>query len=361
MTGISPFGSSASLLRADEVITRSLGVAGATADQHEVRMRRREFIAGLGCAAALPLSVARAQTSFPTRRIQMIVPYPAGGIVDISTRIVTDKLAEIWHQPIIVEAKPAASGNLAWDQVSRAQPDGYTWIFVGPATMANPRIYAKLRWSEKNFIPVGATVWAPAVFVVHPSLPVNTLAEFIDYVRSRRGAVNWAVPGTGGSQHLNTAIFINLMKLDMSAVPYNGQPPAILDVMANRVQFASSSIGLVAQHVDSGALKPLAVIGITRSPFLPNVPTMSEAGYPEINVVPWYGYGVPRGTPQPIVDKIAAGINETMRIPSVRDALQKQGLQPMDAMSASELEKLYTADAEKYARFIRESNIRISE
>jgi tripartite-type tricarboxylate transporter receptor subunit TctC len=151
------------------------------------------------------------------------------------------------------------------------------------------------------------------------------------------------------------------MKLDMLAVPYNGQPPAILDVMANRVQFVVSSIGLVAQHVDSGALKPLAVIGMTRSPFLPNVPTISEAGYPEINVVPWYGYGVPRGTPQVIVDKITAGINETMKLPSVREALQKQGLQPMEPLSASELAKLYTADTEKYAKVVRESNIRISD
>src|SRR5262249_56737968 len=112
--------------------------------------------------------------------IHRVVPYPAGGIVDIAARIVTDKLSEIWHQPIVVEAKPAASGNLAWDQVSRAEPDGHTSVFLGPATMANPRMYAKLRWSEKNFIPVGATVWAPSTFVVHPSLPVSTLAEFID-------------------------------------------------------------------------------------------------------------------------------------------------------------------------------------
>jgi tripartite-type tricarboxylate transporter receptor subunit TctC len=337
-----------------------LDLAAGTGSQRPVVSYARGAVILIG-ALTLFTSAASAQTDFPNRRIQMIVPYPAGGIADISTRIVTDKLAESWHQPIIVEAKPAASGNLAWDQVSRAQPDGYTWIFLGPATMANPRMYAKLRWSDKNFIPVGVTVWAPSAFVVHPSLPVNTLTEFIDYVRGHRGALNWAIPGTGSSLHLNAVNLINLMKLDMTAVPYNGQPPAILDVMANRVQFAASSIGLVTQHVDSGALRPLAVIGTTRSPFLPNVPTVSQAGYPEINVVPWYGYAVPRGTPQPIVEKITAGINETMKIPSVRDALQKQGLQPMEPMSASELAKLYEADAEKYAKVIRESNIRISD
>src|SRR5215475_12417264 len=124
-------------------------------------MRRRDFIAGLG-STAWPLSVAHAQTSFPIRRIHLIVPYPAGGIADIATRIVTDKLSEMWHQPIIVETKPTASGNLAWDQVSRAEPDGYTWVFLGPAATANPHMYMKLRWDQRSFVPIGATVWAPS-------------------------------------------------------------------------------------------------------------------------------------------------------------------------------------------------------
>ena len=127
-----------------------------------VTIRRRELLAALGGAAAAWVLVtggAHAQSDFPNRHIHMIVPYPAGGIVDIATRIVTDKLSEIWRQPIVVETKPGASGNLAWDQVSRAKPDGYTWTFLGPATMANPHMYANLRWSEKSFVPVGATVW----------------------------------------------------------------------------------------------------------------------------------------------------------------------------------------------------------
>jgi tripartite-type tricarboxylate transporter receptor subunit TctC len=124
----------------------------------------------------------------------MVVPYPAGGIVDIATRIVTDKLSEIWHQPIVVETKPGASGNLAWDQVSRAKPDGYMWTFLGPATMANPHMYANLRWSEKSFVPVGATVWGPSALVVHPSLPVSTVTEFVDHVRKNPGTLNCAIP-----------------------------------------------------------------------------------------------------------------------------------------------------------------------
>jgi tripartite-type tricarboxylate transporter receptor subunit TctC len=325
-------------------------------------MLRKRCLASLFAAAFVSVTgPAHAQTDFPNRRIHMVVPYPAGGIVDIVTRIITDRLSEIWRQPIIVEAKPSASGNLAWDQVARAEPDGYTWTFVGPAIMANPRMYANLRWSEKSFVPVAATVWAPSALVIHPSLPINTLAEFIDYVRKHPGVLNWANPGIGTSQHLNTAIFLNATRLDMVGVPYGGQPPGILDLMANRVQFKVASIGLVAQHIKSGALKPLAVLGTTRSPLLPDVPTVSEAGYPEINVVAWYGYAVPRGTPPPVIDKIAAGFIEALKSPKVREALEKQALQPVEPMSASQLAELYAADTEKYAKVIREAGIKRSD
>jgi tripartite-type tricarboxylate transporter receptor subunit TctC len=131
--------------------------------------------------------------------------------------------------------------------------------------------------------------------------------------------------------------------------------------MANRVQFKVASIGLVAQHIKSGALKPLAVLGTTRSPLLPDVPTVSEAGYPEINVVAWYGYAVPRGTPPPVIDKIAAGFIEALKSPKVREALEKQALQPVEPMSASQLAELYAADTEKYAKVIREAGIKRSD
>jgi len=324
-------------------------------------VRTRHLALMLATVLMLFTSAAYAQTDFPNRRIHMMVPYPAGGIVDIATRIVTDKLSEIWRQPIVVEAKPGASGNLAWDQVSRAAPDGYTWTVISPAVMANPRMFANLRWSEKSFVPVGAAVWAPSALVVHPSLPVSTVAEFIDYVRKRPGVLNWANPGIGTSPHLNTAIFLNATNLDMVAVAYGGQPAGILDVMANRVHFKIASIGLVAQHINSGALKPLAVLGATRSPLLPNVPTVSEAGYPEINVVAWYGFAVPRGTPQPVIDKLMATFNEALKDQRVRELLEKQALQPVEPMSASQLGELYAEDTEKYAKVIREAGIKRSD
>jgi tripartite-type tricarboxylate transporter receptor subunit TctC len=328
--------------------------------------RRLLSLAGAGLTSGLAVSwvlatgPANVQTDFPSRRIHIVLPFPAGGVADVATRIVTDKLSEIWRQPIVIEAKPAANGNLAWDEVSRAKPDGYTWTYIAPGTMANPRLYAHLRWSEKSFVPVGASVWLPSALVVHPSVPVNTMVEFIEYVRKHPGLL-LANANIGGSQHLAMASFLNATKLDVTTVPYNGAPPAVLDLMANRVQLMMSPLGLVAQHIDSGALRALAVSGTIRSPFLPDVPTISEAGYPEANVVAWYGYGVPRGTPRPVIDKINESFNEVMKIPSVREALQKQALQPVEPMNADELAALYASDAEKYFKIIREANIKIPE
>jgi tripartite-type tricarboxylate transporter receptor subunit TctC len=307
------------------------------------------------------VTAARAQTDFPNRRIHVILPYPAGGIVDIVTRIVTDKLSADLGQPIVIEPKPGANGNLAWSQVSRADPDGYTWTFVSPALIANPRMQPSIKWNEESFVPIGGVVWAPSVLVVNPSVPANTVSEFIAYAKKNPGLLNWVNPGVGTSQHLNTAIFINATKVEMVSVPYRGQPAGILDLLANRSQFMVASPGLVAEHINAGTLRPLAILGTKRSPLLPNVPTMAEAGYPEINVVAWYGYAAPRGTPPEVVAKIVAAFNAAVKDPSVRVALEKQYLQVMDPLGPAELAALVASDVEKYAKVIRDANIRLGE
>jgi tripartite-type tricarboxylate transporter receptor subunit TctC len=307
------------------------------------------------------VTAARAQSDFPNRRIHVILPYPAGGIVDIVTRIVTDKLSADLGQPIVIEPKPGANGNLAWSQVSRADPDGYTWTFVSPALIANPRMQPSIKWNEESFVPIGGVVWAPSVIVVNPSVPANTVSEFIAYAKKNPGLLNWVNPGVGTSQHLNTAIFINATKVEMVSVPYRGQPAGILDLLANRSQFMVASPGLVAEHINAGTLRPLAILGTKRSPLLPNVPTMAEAGYPEINVVAWYGYAAPRGTPPEVVAKIVAAFNAAVKDAGVRVALEKQYLQVMDPLGPAELTALVASDVEKYAKVIRDANIRLGE
>jgi tripartite-type tricarboxylate transporter receptor subunit TctC len=304
---------------------------------------------------------ASAQSDFPNRRITVIVPYPAGGIVDNVTRIMTDKIAEIFKQTIIVEAKPGANSNLGTEQVARAEPDGYTWVFMGPSMLANPRIYSNLRWSEKNFTGVGVAAWAPAAMVVPPDAKANNVKEFVDLAKAAPRDFMYGNAGIGSSVHLNTAIFANGTGVELTSVPYKGQPPAIIDLLASRIHVKFASIGLVAQHVQDKKLKALAVIGKTRSPMLPDVPTMTEAGYPSVNVVPWYGFAVPKGVPQPVVEKIVAAFGEALKDPAVRKRLEQQALAPVEPMDAKEIADLVERDTENYARVIRDANIKLSE
>lgn len=314
------------------------------------------------CLLAWPVtSNAQAPTDFPNRRINVIVPYPAGGIVDNVTRIMTDKLAELWKQPIIVEAKPGANSNLGTDLVARAEPDGYSWTFMGPAVMANPRIYSNLRWSEKSFVGIGIAAWAPAAMVVPADFKANTVKEFVDIAKAAPGSLLYGNAGIGSSVHLNTAIFAHGTGVELTSVPYKGQPPAILDLLASRIQVKFASIGLVAQHVQDKKLKALAVIGNARSPMLPDVPTMAEAGYPDVNVVPWYGFAAPRDTPKAVVAKIVAGMGEALRDPAVRKRLEQQALQPVDPMTPEQIAELIERDTAKYAKVIRDANIKLND
>lgn len=322
------------------------------------------FIRHAGAALVsllLAAQPAQAQDDFPSRRIHVVVPYSAGGIVDQMTRIITDKLSAIWGQPIVVEAKPGANSNLGTEIVSRATPDGYTWVFMGPSMLANPRIYSNLRWSEKSFVGIGVVAWAPAAMVVNPGNPATSVKEFIALAAKSPGAFNYGNAGVGSSVHLNTAIFMSETNTQLTNVPYKGQPPAILDLLADRIHVKFASIGLVAEHVKSGGLKALAVIGQQRSPMLPDVPTMTEAGYPSINVVPWYGLAAPAGTPPAIVDKIAAAVKVALEDPAVRKQLENTALQPVQPMTAKEIADLVARDAERYDKVIREAGIKLAE
>ena len=323
-------------------------------------MRLRRIVLGAALViVSLTAASAQTATNFPARRIHFVVPYPAGGIVDVATRIITTRLSEMWGQPIVVEAKPGAGGSLAWDQVSRAEPDGYTWSFVGPALISNPRVQPSVRWSEKSFVPIGAIAWGPMVIVVNANVPANTMAEFVDHARKNPGKLNWVNPGTGSEHHLNSALFLKTTKLQMTEVHYRGQPPAILDLLADRVQFKIASISLVADHIKTGKMKALAIISKNRSPLLPDVPTVAEAGYPEIDLVAWYGFIAPRGTPQPIVDKVIDGINTVLKEPKIRAALELQALEPAEPTTSAELNARMEADTEKYAKVISEAGIKL--
>lgn len=318
-------------------------------------------IAGLVTAALMAISPAAAQSDYPSRRINVIVPYPAGGIVDIATRVIAEKVSKVLGQTITIENKPGANANLGTDLAARAEPDGYTWVFMGPATLANPHIYSGLRWSEKSFATVGITAWAPASLIVNPGSPANTVKEFVDLARKSPGALNFGNAGVGASTHLNAVLFMQGAGIQLATVPYTGQPAILVDLMADRIQFTVASIGLSAENVRAKKLKALAVISNSRSPLMPDVPTMAEAGFPDNNMVPWYGLAVPKATPRPVVERINAAINEALKVPELKGLYEKQALVVIEPKSLSEIEAIVAKDSAEYERIVKSANIKLNQ
>lgn len=306
----------------------------------------------------LAATAAGAQ-GYPSKPVRVIVPYPAGGIVDIVARAVMEKIAVAWGQPIIIEAKPGADSNIGTDLVAKSAPDGYTWLVTGPAVLSNPTIYGNLSWDPlRDFQGVGIVVWNQNIAVVPAALPVNTMKEFVEYAKARPGQLNFGNPGTGSSNHLSTELFMQVAGIKMVNVGYKGQPPAIPDLLNGALHFKIVALGLALPHVQSGKLKALATFTHERVKALPDVPTIAEAGFPEAALVPWYGAYLRAGTPKAIVDRVNAEINKALQSPEVADRLLKSGSLPGPVRSPDEIQALMRSDYERWSKVIRAAGIK---
>src|ERR1041384_1782057 len=274
-----------------------------------------------GIPAAL-LSVAapvHAADNWPSRPIHIIVPYPAGGIVDIVARAVTEQVGRDTRQAIVVEARPGANSNIGTAAVAHSEGDGYTWLVTGPAVLVNPTLYKDAGWDPlKDFKCVGLAVWNQSVALVHPSMPVKTIGEFVTLARSKPGQFNFGNPGTGSSIDLSAQKLFQAADIKLTNVGYKGQPQALVDLMTNLMHFEIVSMALALPHIKQGSIKPLAVLTHSRVADLPDVPTIAEAGYPEAAYVPWYGIYVSGGTPDALAEKINASINKALENPDVQ-------------------------------------------
>jgi tripartite-type tricarboxylate transporter receptor subunit TctC len=312
------------------------------------------------CIALLATpAVATAQGVFPSKPIKVVLPLPAGGIVDIVGRAVTEKIASTWGQPIIIENRPGANSNIGIEAVAKSLPDGYTWLIGGPAILSNPGIYPKLPWHPLNdFTCVGLIVWTQNIVVVPAALPVVTLKEFVDYVKARPGQLNFVNPGSGTSNHMQTELLRQVAGLDMVGIGYKGQPPAIPDLINGQVSLMAPSVGLVLAHIQAGRLKPLATFTSERLAQLPQMPTIAEAGYPEALLVPWFGAFIPSKTPTNIVERVHGAIATALRSPEVIDRLQKSGSQPGKPFTLAQLDTIVREDIERYAKVAKLANIK---
>lgn len=308
---------------------------------------------GLGfCALA-----ANAQGTFPNKPIRLIVPYPAGGIVDVVSRVITEKLGPMWGQTIITEARPGANSNIGTDAVAKAPADGYTWLITGPAITANPALGTNATWDpKKDFTALGVAAWSAAVIVVPASSPAGSLKEFVALAKTR--PLNYGNPGSGSSIHLSTELFKQIAGINLQAIGYKGQPQIVSDLLGGQLDVAFAATGLITQHVQGGKLKALGVIGRERLKQLPHVPTLIEAGYPEAGVMAWYTFFTRAGAPREVIEKINADLARVLTMPDVKEKMEKLGAEAAQPLSLADMSKMISADTDRWAAVIKAGNIK---
>jgi len=288
-------------------------------------MNSKKLLALISTLVFFSLSYAQ---SFPNKPLKIIVPYPPGQASDQITRMVADKVSQAIGQPIVVDNKPGAGGNLGTEIGAKSPADGYTMTIGTAALPISKLVYKKLTFDPINdFNGITLMTTMPLVLVVPPALKVNTVAELVEYTKKNPGKVNFASSGTGTSHQLAGEMFKQYAGVDITHVPYKGSPPAHVDLMGGSVDLMFDNIVAVGPLVKSGKLKALAVTSKTRSSTLPNVPTMQESGYPNIEAVAWFGVLVPKGTPKGIVNRLNKEFVAALAIPEIKSKLEESGAQ----------------------------------
>jgi tripartite-type tricarboxylate transporter receptor subunit TctC len=302
---------------------------------------------------------AVAQPAWPTKPIHLIVPFPAGGQLDVVARLVADRLSPLLGQPIIVEVKPGADGNIGTEFVARSAPDGYTWLAASPPTTIQPSVRPKtLRYDTlRDFQGVALMGTSPFVFVVPATLPVNSLTEFVAYAKARPGALSYAGSARGTVVHLATELLKHDTGIAMEMIGYQGQPSAIADLLTGRVQFMTLGVILAEPHIRSGKLKALAVLEARRYPVLPDVPTVVELGYPDLVMSTWFGLVVPRATPRPVVDRVNAELMKVLAAPDVIDKMKAIGAEAATPNSPEQFEQFLKDDVARWKKTVIDAAI----
>ena len=291
-------------------------------------MNTRRTLIATAAAACAGLSPAAWAQAYPSKPITLIVPYSPGGVVDASARLLGDQLAKALGGSVVIENKPGASGNIGMQAVATAPKDGHTLLISYSANhVGNPAMFAKLPWAQKDFAPIAQLTAATNVIAAHPTVPANTLKDFITFLKANPGKLNYASQGNGSLAHVGTALFEQATGTDMVHVPYKGSGAAIADVLSGQVQVFITTPPSVMQHVQAGKLKAYAVTGKTRHPGLPNVPTVAEAGMPGFELEAWVALFAPAGTPAPVLAQLADATKKALATPEAKAAADKFGVE----------------------------------
>ena len=280
------------------------------------------------CAGALPAGTAQAADPYPSRPITVIVPYPAGGVVDVQTRIVVERMAKLMGATVVVDSKPGANANIATEYVARAQPDGYTLLVTAPFLLNNSLIDKTIRWALKDFEPVARFALSPSYFVVPVTSPATSVKAFVEMARQAKPPLQYADGGGGTTQTMSNQTFALEAGIKLESVPYKGAPPYIPDLITGAVAMAITPSTVALPQIRAGKLRALAVVSSHRSPQLPEVPTIAEAGYPKSTALSWYALHAPAGTPAEVIRKLEAAMDAAVASPEVRDRLAAAGGEP---------------------------------
>ncbi|GHC96360.1 MFS transporter [Pseudorhodoferax aquiterrae] len=294
-------------------------------DRHPSRRRLLACAASLACLATLP---AQAET-WPAKPVRLVVGYAAGGATDVVTRLVGQKMGELLGQPIVVDNRTGANSNVGAEVVARAPADGYTLYVYTIANTINASLYGKLGYDpRKDFAPIGLMAKIPNILVVHPSLPVKTVADYQRFAKAEKNGITFASSGSGSSIHLSGEMFKMQTGLNMLHVPYRGSAPAVADLLGGQVQSMFDNAPSSLPHVQSGKLRAIAVTSAQRLPMLPDVPTLAESGFPGLDVQSWFGLAAPAGTPAPVIAQLNKALNQALDAPEVKKRLQDLAASP---------------------------------
>lgn len=310
--------------------------------------------------AGLLLSLAAAAQTFPSKPVRIVIGFPAGGPLDQHARLLSDRLQAVLGQPVLIDYKAGAGGTVGAQEVMKAAPDGHTLMLANTGVMViNPALYSKLPYATlRDFVPIARTAMQPLALLVNPKVPVNNLREFMDYARARPGQVNYGSAGNGGISHLVPEMFKNATGLFMVHIPYRGSAPAFTDLMGGQVQFMAESIPQAAAYHKQGKVRALAVTSRERNPALPDIPTVIESGLKGFEVVGFYGFLAPAGTPKDVVAKLSEAFRQVMTQPELRSRMISQGADPA-FLGADDFASFLGAEMPRWAAAVQKSGARL--
>ncbi len=309
--------------------------------------------------AGAALCSAAAAQDYPNRPIKIIVPFSPGGAVDGPARVVAQELGKRLKQQVIIDNRPGAGATIGSGEVAKSPPDGYTLLLASQTNAISATLYPRLPFAPiDDFVGISLLGREPGVLVAHPGLPVKNLAELIAYAKQRSGQLNYASSGNGSGQHLFMAMFASMADLQMTHIPYRGSGQATTDLLAGTVPLAFPGTAGMIGHIKAGKLKPLAVSGVTRSPQLPDVPTLAESGIAGYSAYVWMGLLAPKGTPAAVIERLHRELKVVMASPEVKSHFAEAGIEIMSSTPA-EMDGYFREERDRWARVIKDIGAKI--